>query len=87
VYPVQRAPALCGVWGNVSVARLTLVCAMREDHDSNPGPTGGKTLPLAPGPPFKCLSTLAKKYYRHIKEGIFSKECATFAMKSVPMAT
>jgi len=28
-YPVQRAPALCGVWGRVSVASLTLACAMR----------------------------------------------------------
>jgi len=47
-YPVQRAPALCGVWGRVSVANLNLVCAMRGDHDSNPIPlvTGGKTLPL-----------------------------------------
>ena len=25
-YPVQRAPALYGVWGRVSVASLTLVC-------------------------------------------------------------
>ncbi|XP_066323051.1 protein argonaute 1C-like isoform X2 [Miscanthus floridulus] len=33
-YPVQRAPALCGVWGRVSVASLTLVCAMRGDCDS-----------------------------------------------------
>jgi len=27
-YPVQRAPALCGVWGRVSVASLTLACAI-----------------------------------------------------------
>jgi len=27
-YPVQSAPALCGVWGRVSVASLTLACAM-----------------------------------------------------------
>jgi len=27
-YPVQRAPALCGVCGRVSVASLTLACAM-----------------------------------------------------------
>jgi len=27
-YPVQRAPALCGVWGRVLVASLTLACAM-----------------------------------------------------------
>ena len=27
-YPVQRAPALCGVWVRVSVASLTLACAM-----------------------------------------------------------
>ena len=40
VYPVQRAPALCGVWGRVSVASLTLACAMRGDRDSNPGPSG-----------------------------------------------
>jgi len=33
-YPVQRAPAVCGVWGNMSVASFTLACAMREDHDS-----------------------------------------------------
>ena len=26
-YPVQRDPALCGVWGRVSVASLTLACA------------------------------------------------------------
>ena len=39
-YPVQRAPALCGVWGRVSVASLTLACAMRGDCDSNPGPSG-----------------------------------------------
>ena len=39
-YPVQRAPALCGVWGRVSVASLTLACAMRGDRDSNPGPSG-----------------------------------------------
>ena len=50
-YPVQRVPALCGVWGKVSVAsltltyamrgnRFTLACAMRGDHDSNPGPSG-----------------------------------------------
>jgi len=39
-YPVQRAPALCGVWGRVLVASLTLACAMRGDRDSNPGPSG-----------------------------------------------
>jgi len=39
-YPVQRAPALCGVWGRVSVASLTLACAIRGDRDSNPGPSG-----------------------------------------------
>jgi len=39
-YPVQRALALCGVWGRVSVASLTLACAMRGDRDSNPGPSG-----------------------------------------------
>ena len=39
-YPVQRAPALCGVWGRVSMASLTLACAMRGDRDSNPGPSG-----------------------------------------------
>ena len=39
-YPVQRAPALCGVWGMVLVASLTLACAMRGDHDSNLGPSG-----------------------------------------------
>ena len=38
--PVQRAPALCGVWGRVLVASLTLACAMRGDRDSNPGPSG-----------------------------------------------
>jgi len=37
---VQRAPALCGVWGRVLVASLTLSCAMRGDRDSNPGPSG-----------------------------------------------
>jgi hypothetical protein len=39
-YLVQRAPALCGVWGRVSVASITLACAMRGDRDSNPGPSG-----------------------------------------------
>ena len=39
-YPVQIAPALCGVWGRVLVASLTLACAMRGDRDSNPGPSG-----------------------------------------------
>ena len=39
-YPVQRAPTLYGVWGRVSVASLTLACAMRGDRDSNPGPSG-----------------------------------------------
>ena len=37
-YPVQRALALCGVWGRVLVASLTLACAMRGDRDSNLGP-------------------------------------------------
>ena len=37
---VQRAPALCGVWGRVLVASLTLACAMRGDRDSNPRPSG-----------------------------------------------
>ena len=37
---MQRAPALCGVWRRVSVASLTLACAMRGDCDSNPGPSG-----------------------------------------------
>ena len=32
-YPVQRAPALCGVWGRVLVASLTLAYAMRGDRD------------------------------------------------------
>ena len=36
---MQRAPALCRVWGRVSVASLTLACAMRGDRDSNPGPS------------------------------------------------
>jgi len=27
-YPVQRAPALCGVWERMSVASLILACAM-----------------------------------------------------------
>ena len=40
VYPVQRAPALCGVWERVSVASLTLACAIRGDRDSNPRPSG-----------------------------------------------
>jgi len=35
------------------MASLTLACAMRGDRDSNPPVTGGKTLPLALGPPFK----------------------------------
>ena len=35
-YPVQRVPALCGVWGRVLAASLTLACAMRGDRDSNP---------------------------------------------------
>ena len=39
-YPMQRAPALCGVWGRVLVASLILACAMRGDHGSNPGPSG-----------------------------------------------
>ena len=36
------------------MASLTLACAMRGDRDSNRylPITGGKTLPLAPGPPF-----------------------------------
>jgi len=44
MYPVQRAPALCGVWGRVSVASLTLACVMRRDRDSNQdlSVTGGK---------------------------------------------
>ena len=33
-YPVQRAPAVCGVWGNMSVASFTLACAMQEDRNS-----------------------------------------------------
>jgi len=37
---VQRAPTLCGVWGRVLMASLTLACAMRGDRDSNPGPSG-----------------------------------------------
>ncbi|XP_066370530.1 uncharacterized protein [Miscanthus floridulus] len=37
---IKRAPTLCGVWGRVSVASLTLACAMRGDRDSNPGPSG-----------------------------------------------
>ena len=51
-YPVQRAPALCGFWGRVLVASLTLACAMRGDRDSNRDlpVTDGKTLPLAPDP-------------------------------------
>ena len=32
-YPVQRAPALRGVWGRVLVASLILACAMRGDRD------------------------------------------------------
>ena len=43
-YPVQRAPALCGVWGRVSVASLTHACAMRGDRDSNRGPSGHRIL-------------------------------------------
>jgi len=39
-YPVQRAPALCGVWGRVLVASLILACAMQGDCDLNPGPSG-----------------------------------------------
>ena len=39
-YPVQRAPALCGVWRRMLVASPTLACAMRGDRDSNPGPSG-----------------------------------------------
>ena len=49
-YPVQRAPALSGVWGRVSVASLTLACAMRGDRDSNPEPSGHRR--FAPGLPF-----------------------------------
>ena len=44
-YPVQRAPALCGVWGRVLVASLTLACAMRGDRDSNPGPSDHRRKP------------------------------------------
>ena len=50
-YPVQRAPALYGVWKRVLVVSLTLACAMRGGRDLNPGPSG-RTLPLAPGLPF-----------------------------------
>ncbi|XP_066387930.1 uncharacterized protein [Miscanthus floridulus] len=58
-YPAQRAPALCGVWGRVSVASLTLACAMRGDRDSNPGPSGhrrARAIPervLRPPPPVR----------------------------------
>ncbi|XP_066321806.1 serine/threonine-protein kinase 12-like isoform X3 [Miscanthus floridulus] len=38
-HELQRAPALCGVWERVSVASLTLACAMRGDRDSNPEPS------------------------------------------------
>ena len=41
---MQRAPTLCGVWEKVLVASLTLACAIRGDRDSNPGPSGHKTL-------------------------------------------
>ena len=44
VYPVQRALALCGVWGRVLVASLTLACAMRGDRDLNPGHPDGTAL-------------------------------------------
>jgi len=46
VYPVQRAPALCRVWGRVLVASLTLACAMRGDRNSNPGPFGPQAVRL-----------------------------------------
>jgi len=70
---VQRAPALCGVWGRVSVASLTHACAMRGDRDSNRDlpVTGGKTLPLAPGPPLKPYKLLqlspSLPYHTYIK--------------------
>ena len=50
-YPVQRAPALCGVWGRVSVATLpSLVqCEETVTRTWDLLVTGGKTLPLAPG--------------------------------------
>ena len=35
-----RELPLCAGSGRVSVANLTLACAMRGDHDSNPGPSG-----------------------------------------------
>ena len=41
---MQRAPALCGVWGRVSVASLTLACAMRGDRDSNLGPSDARKI-------------------------------------------
>ena len=39
-----RELPLCGVWGRVSVACLTLACAMRGDRDSNPGHPDGTAL-------------------------------------------
>jgi hypothetical protein len=41
---VQRAPALCQVWGRVSVAILTLTCAMTVTRTRDLLVTGGKTL-------------------------------------------
>ena len=36
-YLVQRAPALCGVWGRVSVASLTLACCNTRRPRLEPG--------------------------------------------------
>ena len=51
---MQRAPALCGVWEGCQWQALPspVQCEETVTRTQDLPVTGGKTLPLAPGPPF-----------------------------------
>ena len=69
---MQRAPTLCGVWGRVSVASLTLACAMRGDYDSNPGPSDhDSTACTRPKSLVYALVSPSDFYYAHLHRFIY----------------
>ena len=66
-YPVQRAPALCGVWEGCQWQSLPshVQCEETATRTRDLPATGGTTLPLAPGPHI-LFSKMAKLSAPHL---------------------
>ena len=78
---MQRAPALCGVWEGCQWQALPspVQCEETVTRTQDLPVTGGKTLPLAPGPPFKkeLMEIMIANYYNLSHDAQTRKYCNT----------